>query len=448
MTFKDKIKFVRQNMKKNRMRIFMTVLATAMASAFLIVLASVGFGLHDTLLKDIMEQDTINEISIYGYENEAEYRDINDQDISYFETLDNVRSVTRRNYLAQAVHYQINGFELSNEYSESQFVHFPSEQKAGMTLAEGDYPSKANEVVVGYHFVDQLLPTGLDPEEVYDEQGNRNAGTLFTEDIIGQTLSFEIEKYDEDDNVETKAFEVVVVGVTEEPSREWAVDTTIYMSELFQQEIEAFTEARNGNPYAFEVTDQEAERTYEIVKIYTHSLQQVEDLTTHLSEENYYAYSVANEIRQINMLFSIAKAGLIFIGTIAVLIASIGIFNTMTMAVTERAPDIGIMKAIGANPKTIKQIFLLESTYIGMIGALIGTAISYLISFAVNLGIPLILEAVFDDQLPEGLKFSSIPWSLVAIAITICLVVTIISGSRPAKKATQIDVLKAMRRDI
>src|SRR5690554_1887094 len=108
MTFKDKIKFVRQNMKKNRMRIFMTVLATAMASAFLIVLASVGFGLHDTLLKDIMEQDTINEISIYGYENEAEYRDINDQDISYFETLDNVRSVTRRNYLAQAVHYQIN----------------------------------------------------------------------------------------------------------------------------------------------------------------------------------------------------------------------------------------------------------------------------------------------------------------------------------------------------
>ncbi len=66
----------------------------------------------------------------------------------------------------------------------------------------------------------------------------------------------------------------------------------------------------------------------------------------------------------------------------------------MTMAVTERAPDIGIMKAIGANPKTIKQIFLMESTFIGLAGALIGTAVAYLISFLVNVGVPMILEQI------------------------------------------------------
>src|SRR5690606_27518375 len=137
--------------------------------------------------------------------------------------------------------------------------------------------------------------------------------------------------------------------------------------------------------------------------------------------------------------FTIAKAGLILVGTIALIIASIGIYNTMTMAVTERAPDIGIMKAIGANPKTIKQIFLLESTYIGIIGAIIGTIVAYATSVVVNIGLPMILEIAFEEEMPEGLQFSSIPLSLVIIAVAICLIVTILSGMRPAKRATQID---------
>src|SRR5699024_4977497 len=231
------------------------------------------------------------------------------------------------------------------------------------------------------------------------------------------------------------------------PTREWEFNSTVYLSENLFSQFEEFTGTRGAYPYpADEFTELTDEQTYSNVFIHSDSVQHIQDLTAKLTDENYYAYSIASEIKQINMLFNTAKAGLIFIGTIAVLIASIGIYNTMTMAVTERAPDIGIMKAIGANPKTIKQIFVLESSYIGLMGAVIGTAVAYLISFAVNFRLPLILESVFDDQLPERFKFSVIPWSLIAIAISICLVVTIVSGARPAKRATQIDVLKAMRR--
>ena len=153
-------------------------------------------------------------------------------------------------------------------------------------------------------------------------------------------------------------------------------------------------------------------------------------------------------MKEINMIFMIIKAGLIFIGTIAILIASIGIYNTMTMAVTERAPDIGIMKAIGANPRTIKNIFLLESSYIGLVGALVGTLVSYGISFAVNFGIPLAIKQFFGENPPDDLVFSSIPWSLPVICFVITYLVTIISGLRPAKRATEIDVLRAMRREM
>ncbi|MDE1455742.1 FtsX-like permease family protein, partial [Bacillus paralicheniformis] len=88
------------------------------------------------------------------------------------------------------------------------------------------------------------------------------------------------------------------------------------------------------------------------------------------------------------------KIGLIFVGVIAVLISAIGIFNTMTMAVTERTQEIGIMKAIGASPNVIRKMFLLESAYIGILGSVLGVIISYGVSFLVNKIIPPILSSV------------------------------------------------------
>ena len=78
--------------------------------------------------------------------------------------------------------------------------------------------------------------------------------------------------------------------------------------------------------------------TYDEVKIYAKNMEAVQSISDQLKEKNYASYSVVNELKEVNMVFMIAKAGLIFIGTIAILIASIGIYNTMTMAVTERAP--------------------------------------------------------------------------------------------------------------
>src|SRR5690606_32543075 len=187
---------------------------------------------------------------------------------------------------------------------------------------------------------------------------------------------------------------------------------------------------------------------YDRIHAYAHSMEGVVSISEQLNEEGYYTYSPAEELKNINVVFTIVKAGLIFIGTIAIIIASIGIYNTMTMAVTERTSDIGIMKAIGAHPKKIKQIFLLESSYIGLLGVFIGIVASYIISAIANIGLTMVVEGIFEEQLPEGFRFSSIPLSLVVITVIICLTVTVISGSKPAKKATQVDVLQALRREI
>lgn len=69
MRFKDQVHFIRRNMKKNRLRVFMTVLATTMACAFLVVLSSVGFGIQKTITDITMSQQIVTEINVLGQEN-------------------------------------------------------------------------------------------------------------------------------------------------------------------------------------------------------------------------------------------------------------------------------------------------------------------------------------------------------------------------------------------
>ncbi|WLR56969.1 ABC transporter permease [Mesobacillus subterraneus] len=448
MRLKDQFRFVRQNMKKNRTRMFMTILATAMSVAFLIVLASVGFGLHKSIVKETLERRIVTEIEVPGKEeSNGGFRQLTDEDISYFEEIDDVKAVTRRKSLQ---HYM---FEVDDHLTDAQAIvaHMPSETKAGLELSDGWLPKAETEVVVGYHFVENLRPKREVSEELYDEKGQIKEEFRYKDGLIGKKITMNVLKFEDGKEIK-EPLEMTVVGILKKPTKDWVYDSIVFVSEGVLKQVEEFTGTPRGmmkdpNNPDMELPDIPFDQ-YDQVKIYARDMESVKDITVELEDNNYPSYSVINELKDVNVMFTIVKAGLIFIGTIAIIIASIGIYNTMTMAVTERAPDIGIMKAIGANPKTIKRIFLLESSYIGLIGAAIGTLVAYLISFIVNFGLPLIIKQAFGEEPPEGLIFSHIPYTLPIISFTICYLVTILSGLRPAQRATKVDVLQAMRREV
>ncbi|QTM98093.1 FtsX-like permease family protein [Sediminibacillus dalangtanensis] len=448
MKFKDQFQFVRQNMGKNKVRVFMTMLATAIGCAFLIVLASVGFGLHDSLIQNTMQDRAVTEIQVHGKEVDGSYQSLTDGDIDYFESISGVKAVTRNKRLQQSPVFSIDDYQIQ---TEAMTTDFPSELEAGLELSEGRLPEKDNEIVIGYDFVSNLKKNTVSDEELTNEQGEIKEEYQYDGDLIGKEIEMKVIQI-EDNEEKSHTIPLTVTGITEAPTREWFQDQSVYISESVLKEVEQFTGTDRGmvtTPGQEDLsTGQQQEDFYDQVTIYAENMEVVQAISDELENKNYASYSVVSEIEQINMIFTIIKTGLIIVGTIAVLIASIGIYNTMTMAVTERAPDIGIMKAIGAKPKTIKRIFILESGMIGLAGAIIGTAVAYIVSMAVNFALPLILESISKEELPPELRFSMIPWSLVLIAASICLLVTVLSGLRPAKRATQIDVLKAMRREV
>ncbi|UII56031.1 ABC transporter permease [Cytobacillus spongiae] len=451
MKLADQFRFVRQNMKKNRSRVFMTILATAMGCAFLIVLASVGFGLHKSIIQDITQDRAVTQIEVHGKMDENEsYQSLKKEDIEQLEGIDHVKSVTRRQHLQQSGRYSIGEYEV---YADTVVAHIPSEVTAGFELSEGRFPKKSSEIMVGYHFAQYLVKEHKEDENIYDDNtGKIKAEYGYHDSILGKELTLTVRQF-EGGKEKTKEIPLTVVGVGKKPTREWFENQNAFISSEVLKEIEDFTGTSRGmlkDPSQGEESElfQLGEDTYDLVTVYAKDIEAVKDIVSTLDKQQFASYSVVSELENINKIFIVIKAGLIFIGAIAIIIASIGIYNTMTMAVTERAPDIGIMKAIGAHPSTIKKIFLLESSYIGIVGAIIGTIVSYGISFVVNFSLPLIVSQAFGEEPPEGLIFSYIPISLPLICIAICYIVTIISGMRPAKRATNVDVLKAMRREV
>lgn len=122
--------------------------------------------------------------------------------------------------------------------------------------------------------------------------------------------------------------------------------------------------------------------------------------------------------------------GGIAIGVITLMGASIGLMNIMLVSVTERTREIGIRKAIGANPAVIRKQFLMEAIMICMIGGAFGIFLGIAIGNLVSLGM--------------GGAFI-IPWDWIFGGFAVCVLVGIVSGYYPAKKASKLDPVEALR---
>ncbi|WP_409344455.1 ABC transporter permease [Paenibacillus sp. MBLB4367] len=455
MKFSDQVRFVRQNMKKNKSRLFMTVLATAMGCAFLIVLASVGFGLQKSIVDKMVGDRLVTAIEVWGKETGGKMENaINGDDLQYLRSVEHVKAVTYRNFLKQGLNKTVDGTAVAGGGTVA--VDFEAEGKAGFGLSEGRLPQGEDEVVIGYN-IREKEPEPSAAGQVSAESAPSKPAAVPAKEWIGKKMQLEVRQFVNGAEQKTP-MTVTIVGVTGEPTREWKKDNNVYIGEQLLQKIEAITgtqlgEMRQPNaPKDMPAEDQpkavNEPRQYSQVQIIADNAQNVKGIGEQIREKGYLNHSIASELKQVNMVFLIMKIGLVFVGTIAVLIASIGIFNTMTMAVTERAQDIGIMKAIGAHPSAIRRIFLLESGLIGVFGAIIGIVVSYVLSVAVNAALPVLIQSFLDEKVPSDFRFSLIPPLLAVLAAVISLGVAILSGSRPAKRATKVDVLRALRRDV
>ena len=440
MQFKDQLDFVSQHIKKNKLRVFMTILAATMGTAFLIILASVGFGIQDTLKREILDNRLVTQVEVYS-------SDLDAKKAEKMKAMNHVKAVVLRQ--------EVNASQeatLGTYVSQSSLLitDFEEEKKAGFALAEGRLPKTTSEVIVGYNFAEYLMDAAevekfhseLPESDVINEEQTELEVPHYEGELLGKEITYAFKSY-ETDEFYKEPIQLTIVGIAKAPSKDFISDSKLYADASLIPQLEAIYDR-----YKSEASEDSL--FYSNLNVYADELQNVKSITTSLKDDGYSVYSISEELEQIDVFFLALKAGLIFVGTIAILISSIGIFNTMTMAVTERTREIGVMKALGAKPKLIQRLFLLESAWIGIMGAIIAVILSYAISILANYVLPIIVGAALGEEGFGELNvtFSIIPWQLVVIASAISISVAVVSGWRPARKATQIDVIDALRREL
>jgi len=166
--------------------------------------------------------------------------------------------------------------------------------------------------------------------------------------------------------------------------------------------------------------------------------QSVEDAIKKLG---FNTFSIIDATRSMRQFFAILDIFLGIFGSLALAVASIGIVNTLVMAILERRREIGIMKALGASDSDVKGLFFAEAGAMGIFGGLAGVALGWTIGQVINAGTNAYLRRLHFP--PE--QIWSVSWWLVLGAIGFAIVVSLLSGLYPASRAARLDPVQALR---
>lgn len=162
-----------------------------------------------------------------------------------------------------------------------------------------------------------------------------------------------------------------------------------------------------------------------------------------IRKRGFTTFSMLDASKGMTRFFTILDMFLGIFGSLALAVASLGIINTLFMAILERRREIGIMKAIGASDMDVKKLFFVEAGVMGAMGGLFGVALGWAIGRIINMASDAYMRS--NDIPPENFWF--VPWWLVAGALAFAVLVSLGAGLVPASRAARLDPVQALRHD-
>ena len=165
------------------------------------------------------------------------------------------------------------------------------------------------------------------------------------------------------------------------------------------------------------------------------------DVQAAIEEAGVFATGFRDQFQQLERLFVVMDLALGIVGFIALLVATIGIANTMMMNVMERTREIGVMKAVGGEEGDLQRLFVAESGALGGLGGVIGLLAGWGLTRLIEYGVNLYL---YSKGLPRLDVFYATPLMWLAI-FAIAVVVSLVAGFAPARKAARIEPMEALR---
>lgn len=186
-----------------------------------------------------------------------------------------------------------------------------------------------------------------------------------------------------------------------------------------------------------------AAKSYASLTVRVTRAEHTKDVEDRIKALGFTAISITDGLDQIKRVFLLLDILLSLIGSIALVVSSLGIVNTMVMSILERTREIGIMKAIGGSDGDIRRIFLVEASAIGLMGGACGVLLGWIVGRLINFG----ANWYIASQGGTTGNLFSLPIWLIAGAIGFSWFVSLAAGLYPATRASRLDPIHALRHD-
>ncbi len=440
---KDLFRMCIQNLLRRKSRTFLTVLGVFIGCCSIVIMVSLGIGMKESQEKTLAKMGDLTIITVNAPQSGKGKSKLDDKLIKRLKNLEGVEAVTAKLNLDAEVVTLLAGSSkrFISDWASVVGIDTDEMECLGYRLVEGNTAHRSGEVVVGqylaYNFRDTMRPEGRNMVDRWsgdmDEEGNLTNVPPPYLDPMKEKLTLEVES--EGNKV---TLPITAVGMSKEDYSKGGETSDGIMMSL--SDLRKLVEKLQGN--------KKKAIPYNSVLVKVTGIDQVEGVEKEIKSMGYNTESMESirkpmeqEARQKQMMLG----GL---GAISLLVAALGITNTMIMSISERTREIGIMKSLGCYVTDIRVMFLSEAGAIGFLGGLIGCIVSAAASITINL-VSLGMDP--DNLLPaivggeEIQRVSIVPPWLLLFAIVFSVFIGLGSGYYPANKAVRIPALEAIK---
>ena len=418
----DLISMAAKNLMRRKSRTFLTMLGVLIGTTSIVVMVSLGIGLQESQEAMYAQWGSMNEITVsqsyQGYSSSEEEKEVivalNDEALEYFQSLDGVTAVI------PMVRISANSATYGKQQGWLEIYGMNPDDMAvkNMEVAHGRLlqATDRNAVVIGC-----MVGDGF-----YDPDGGSNW-------VEGETYEeYQARVYEKTAGMLDKKIQVVGIMPMENNNYSYSAYAPLDVVQKIQKQMMTSEERK-----------QKKRNVYNQITLVTADVTYTKEICQTLRDSGYNVYSIAESLEGVEDSMQVFQLALGGIGAITLLVAAIGIINTMTMSIYERTKEIAIMKVIGATFTDIRLLFLTEAGMIGLFGGLMGLIFSYTLSFVINQ-----LSGDFMGNYMgtgEALHLSVIPWWLALFAIGFSIMIGLLAGVYPANRAVKLSPIEAMR---
>ena len=428
------------NLLRRKLRTILTVLGVVIGTASIVVMLSLGLGLRRSTLEQIEKAGGLTTITVYLNEEAGNQtkgkkpKRLDDKVVEQIAKMEHVRLVSP--VLQTQVLAKYKNFEC---YLSVQGMNQSALQAMNLKVGTGRLPSAGGPLEL--FFGNQVK------NQFYAAKGNAPVPKI---NLMKDTIFyiFDIEAYNRFKNpsgnqassAPPKKFLIPASGILaggEDEYKNGSYEVYADLDALKQHLKKTFRsraipgQPTNKNGRAYKPI------YYNSIYVRADRVESVEPIQKAIRDMGFEANSNTEWLKQTQEQMRTIQMALGGIGAVSLFVAAIGIANTMMMSIYERTKEIGVMKVLGCDMRAIRNMFLAEAGFIGLIGGTVGLMLSY--------GISAIINFVTKTTYESGISY--IPVVLVMLAMVFAVFMGMLAGLFPALRAMRLSALAAIRNE-